>query len=92
MARGIVASGTYIKRENEKNILRMNGGSWTINIDEIDGKNITMVKYITDRYSYWISIEKAISVGFERILGGERKLVVPLVYWQKLAKYNGSEL
>lgn len=92
MARGIVASGTYIKKEDERNMLRMNGGSWTINLDEIDGKDITMVKYITDRKSYWISLEKAITVGFERILGGERKLVVPLVYWQELKKYNGDDV
>lgn len=73
--------GNYIKHEDEKNKLRMGGGSWTINLKEVDLSTTPKIGFVTNKGVYRISAEKAIENGFERTLGGERKLVVPIEYW-----------
>lgn len=78
---GVIVGGVLKKSEDEKNKLRMGGGSWTINLDEINNENIQVVEYLTKKAKYIIHIDKAVECGFERMLGGERKLVVPLGYW-----------
>ena len=86
MSHGLITNGTYRKNEDDANQLRMGGGSWSINIAEIEGKDVYMIKYITKERNYLITIDKAIEHGFERTLGGERKLVVPLKYWSILKR------
>lgn len=80
--RGIIKDGVYRKLENEKQKLRIGGGSWTINMDEIFGRKIREIVYQTPKAIYSISLEMAIEKGFNRNLGGENKLVVPLKYWK----------
>ena len=63
-------------------MLRIGGGSWTIKLDEIEGRGIQRIRFLTDAASYDITVEDALLHGFERELGGERKLVVPIKHWQ----------
>lgn len=58
----------------------MGGGSWSINLDEMN-KEPSSIKYITELTTYTISYADARLRGFIRILGGEKKLVVPVKYW-----------
>jgi hypothetical protein len=80
MAHGVVVDGVLIKREKEKDQLRMGGGSWSINLDELKG-DIKEIKYISERATYTIPYTEAVLHGFMRVLGGERKQVVPLKWW-----------
>jgi len=72
---------TYLKREQESQKLRIGGGSWSINLDELP-PTAKQIKYITEEGTYQISVDDALAHGFERMLGGERKLVVPLGKWK----------
>jgi hypothetical protein len=83
---GFVDSGIYIKKESEKDKLRMAGGSWTINLDEINNQDIKELVYFTDKYIYRITYEKAHSLGFVKSLAGELKLIVPVKHWRVEAK------
>jgi hypothetical protein len=80
MAHGVFMGGTYTKREKESDKLRMGGGSWTINLDELP-KNTQRVRYITEKATYEVEMGVALLQGFERVLGGERKLVLPISKW-----------
>ena len=80
---GIVRDGTYVKNETEKGMLRMSGGSWTINLDEIANQDVARIVYFTERYIYRISYDKAHKEGFHKELAGEEKLVVPIKYLKK---------
>ena len=79
----------YIKNEDESQKLRMAGGGWSINLDELEGyesasrNEITDIHFETDKRVYKISYEKAKEKGWEMILGQlkEKKLVVPLLAW-----------
>jgi hypothetical protein len=71
------------KYEKESSKLRMSGGSWTINVDKFPLAKYHSVCYITRRYTYNISSDDALSNGFYKNLGGEKKLVVPIKYWDK---------
>lgn len=79
---GIFRNGIYTKKEDEKQILRMGGGSWTINLDDLPA-DVQVVEYITPVTTYCIRLEDAKKFGWIRLFAGERKLVVPLKYWQK---------
>lgn len=79
---GTMRGTTWVKNEDTKNMLRMGGGSWTINLDEIPSGALD-IEYWTERTVYTISVKDAHSYGFIRILGGETKLVVPLGKWTK---------
>lgn len=79
--RGLLEGGIYSKKEKESQRLRIGGGSWSINLDELYGKTIETVEYITEKKTYTIEFDKAMDKGFVRYLGGEKKLVVPIKYW-----------
>lgn len=75
--------GVFCKREDEKQKLRMAGGSWYINLDEVDVSKVNRICYITDKATYEISARDAVTHGFRAILGGEEKLVVPIRFWEQ---------
>lgn len=81
MSHGIIKDGVYIKHEDEKQQLRLAGGSWSINMSEID-ERVTDVKYICGKKTYSITWKDALHFGFLRVLDGEDKLVVPLKNWE----------
>ena len=83
---GMVDSGIYIKKESEKDKLRMGGGSWTINLDEINNQDIQSIVYFTDETIYRISYKNAFKKGWIKSLAGELKLIVPVKHWNKEAK------
>ena len=82
MSHGVVRGDIYYKQENEKDRLRMGGGSWSINYDDVDFDIVETIVFCTDKGHYIISATKALLQGFDRILGGERKLVVPVKHWK----------
>tara|TARA_R100000005_G_C4993407_1_gene200467 strand:- start:271 stop:528 length:258 start_codon:yes stop_codon:yes gene_type:complete len=83
---GMLQDGIYIKKESEKDVLRIGGGSWTINLDEINNKDVERIVYFTEKNLYRITYKKAFEKGFFRILAGEKKLVVPIKHWTKEEK------
>lgn len=78
--RGTLQGTTYIKKEKESQKLRMGGGSWSINLEELPS-GTRIIEYITPFCRYTISTEDAFMHGFTKFLGGERKLVVPIKCW-----------
>lgn len=78
--RGTLSDDTYTKKEDESNKLRLGGGSWTINLDELPDEAQT-IRYVTSLRAYAIGRDDAFEHGFVRQLGGENKLVVPLKFW-----------
>lgn len=82
MGHGVVKDGVYFKKEKEKDQLRMAGGSWSINLADVDFDKAHTIVFCTDTAHYIISATDAQFHGFERTLGGEEKLVVPLKYWE----------
>jgi hypothetical protein len=80
--RGTVVGRVYVKYEKESGKLRMSGGSWSINLADINGKDFDSIKYVTEKSIYEISLEDAFRSGFERVFGGENKLIVPLIKWR----------
>lgn len=80
--RGWITDKTYRKNEQEDGKLKIGGGSWTINLQEIYGKPINRIEYITPKAIYSIDYQEAVSVGFVRTFQGEAKLIVPIKYWQ----------
>ena len=81
--RGWIDKKTYKKYEDENQKLNIGGGSWTINIDEVGGKDIENVEYITNKHKYRIDFNEARTKGFTRLFQGEPKLVVPIKYWEE---------
>ena len=79
---GKIIGKTYVKREKESSRLRIGGGSWTIKLDEIEGKEIDLIRFVTEVAIYEITTSEAVLRGFERYLGGERKLVVAVKHWK----------
>lgn len=83
MSHGILHKGDqWLKYEKEQDKLRIGGGSWSINLDELPDEAETIV-YVTEDYGYRISVMGAKLRGFVRVLGGEQKLVVPLKFWER---------
>ena len=78
---GQIEDRHYRKKEDESQKLRLGGGSWTINLDELKDKEIDEITLITKDYEYNISYKTAFSKGFIRVLQGETKLVVPIKHW-----------
>ena len=78
---GQIEDRHYRKKEDESQKLRLGGGSWTINLDELSGEDIDEITLITKIYEYNISYKTAFSKGFIRVLQGETKLVVPIKHW-----------
>ena len=85
--RGKLICGTYVKHEKESARLRIGGGSWTIPVDDLEalGERAKLIRYVTEAACYEIGYQEATARGFERVLGGERKLVVPVQYWKRQA-------
>ncbi len=86
MNRHYISNRSLVKYEKEQGKLRMSGGAWTINVDEIKLDNVDKFIYITEGYKYEISKVDAIDFGYFKQLGGENKLVVPLTKWTKRSK------
>ena len=86
MSYGKVVGDAYIKNEDENQKLRMGGGSWSINLDEIDDL-VKEIVYITKKAKYRIDRETAIAKGFIRNMSTkgiiESKLIVPIRHWNK---------
>lgn len=80
--RGILRSSIYTKREKEDQLLRLGGGSWSINLKELPEEAI-LIEYITDKDRYVINRYDAFKHGFRKTLGGEEKLVVPIKLWTR---------
>lgn len=78
----ITDSGVYVKFEDEKQKLRMSGGAWSIKIAEIEGRDLRQLVFITSKAHYKLDPQVMLDKGFERVLGGERKWVVPLKHWE----------
>jgi|688.fasta_scaffold2308432_1 predicted nucleic acid-binding Zn-ribbon protein len=72
---------TLTKTEKNDSLLRMAGGSWTINLERVNLQHYDEIVYTTEDRRYVITTAEAIEKGFEMILGGERKLVVSLKHW-----------
>ena len=80
MTYGKVKNDTYYKKEHERTKLRMAGGSWSINMAEINDK-IKNIIYKTNKNTYSITLDKAKEFGFYRTFQDELKLVVPEKHW-----------
>lgn len=83
---GIIKDNVFWKKEKERDRLRMGGGSWSINLAEVDLNKVTTIVFCTEKAHYTISAIDAKLHGFERILGDEPKLVVPVQYWKEKLK------
>lgn len=81
--RGQITNHIYVKKEKESGKLRMCGGSWTINLQEIEGRVVDKFIYYTEKGAYSIDYYKAFSKGFIKNFRGEDKLVVPIQHWNK---------
>lgn len=77
---GTLLDDSYTKKEDKANMLRMGGGAWSINLDELPDEAQTII-YKTVLETYVIGRDDAFKFGFVRQLGGENKLVVPLKFW-----------
>jgi len=80
---GGVKDGVYTKHEKESGLLKMSGGSWTLNLDDIKDLKINKIVYVTDKHNYTIDYSKALEKGFTKNFLGENKLVIPLKNWKK---------
>lgn len=87
---GYLQDGIFVKKEKERDKLRMADGAWSINLDELPLEAVA-IRYITEKYIYTIETEVAHLKGFTRILGGEPKLVVPLKYWKYAEKQTNGK-
>ena len=86
---------TLVKRETGDG-LKMGGGSWSINLDEIGSlkgaADIETIQYnLPSGDRYVIDYAKAQEKGFMRILGGEKKLVVPKNHWTHSKALNDEQ-
>jgi len=82
MAHGKIVGSTYYKIEREKDRLRMAGGSWSINLSELDMTKVDTIVFTSEKARYTISTTDALAHGFQRTLGLENKLVVPVKNWK----------
>ncbi len=80
-----ITDQTLIKHEKETGKLRMNGGSWTINLDKFPIDTYTKIVYITEKFRYEIDTTCALNNGFIKNFRGENKLIVPIKHWSKNA-------
>ena len=84
MPRVYIKNHVLIKYEKESSKLRMSGGSWTINVEKFPLAKYHTIRYITRQYVYDIDTEDALTNGFFKNLGGEKKLVVPIKHWRRI--------
>jgi hypothetical protein len=81
---GILDGEIYTKHKDDQQQLRLGGNSWSINLHELP-KTAKLIEYITPTSRYVITREEAFKHSFERNLGGEQKLIVPIKWWQENA-------
>ena len=88
---GIIDGDTYIKHEHERTKLRLAGGSWSLNMEELNNE-VKNIIFSTDKGTYKIKYNKAKERGFYRTFNGELKLVVPEKEWNFIPKekWNGN--
>ena len=85
---GIINNLIYYKKEKESAKLRMNGGSWTINLAEINQLSKKhglpkKINIVTEKNIYEIDCVDAFKNNtFIKILGGEVKLIIPIKLWK----------
>jgi len=86
---GKIVNGVLYKQEKEKDRLKICDG-WTINLDEIENKEIHSFCYLTEIGRYIISKIIAEKVGFKRPFKTdgttEKKLCVSVKYWGFIPK------
>lgn len=80
---GEIDQGVFYKKENENHLLRLAGGSWSINLSELSDKDYQTIVYETHEHRYTITKEEAFIQGFIKNFQGELKLIVPIKYWHK---------
>lgn len=80
--RGYISNRVYYKHEKDSGLLRMSGGSWTINLDEIGNKDIDEFVYTTQTKEYRIDRKLAEEKGFKLMFKGENKMVIPIKNWK----------
>lgn len=80
--RGVLKDNIYTKHEDDQQQLKMGGNSWSINLADLPEEAV-LIEYVTPTTRYVINRYDAFKHGFERTLGGEQKLVVPLKWWQE---------
>jgi hypothetical protein len=83
--REYIDNHTLVKHEKESSKLRLSGGAWTINLDRVNLEDFADIRYHTEKNVYYIPKSIATYYGYVREFRGERKLVVPLKYWDKNA-------
>jgi len=83
--RGVIKDGVYTKYEKEGGKLRMAGGAWTLNLDEVSKhdlitREIHTLVYITKKKRYQIDSRVVLERGFQAPVqfGGENKWVIPI--------------
>ena len=85
MSFGKIVGKSYIKNEDEKQRLRMGGGSWSIKLEEV-GDLVEDIIYITNKGKYKIDRDVAVAKGFIRNMSTdgviESKLIVPIKHWE----------
>ena len=81
--RGVLSNGVYTKTEKESGKLRMSGGSWSINLQELDITTTDQIVYETESATYSISTTDALEHGWQMRLGGELKLIIPIKHWER---------
>lgn len=84
MKRGQIVDKVYTKYEKEAGKLRLCGGSWTVNLQDVDISQIDKIVYITEKATYTISMQDAMKHGFQRLFSKELKLVVAMKYWERI--------
>jgi len=78
---GVIINNQYIKYEDEKQKLRMSGGSWTVKLCELNS-TVDEIIYKTAKGIYKISFEKALKYGFRKTFNDEEKLIIPIKHWE----------
>ncbi len=90
MKRGTVRDNVYTKIEKDSGKLRFvkPDGAWTLNLDEVDIVELREIRFMTPTKVYSISAERALEKGFNRVHGGELKLVIPVQYFEIRERYE----
>tara|TARA_R100000789_G_C2984153_1_gene144317 strand:+ start:95 stop:358 length:264 start_codon:yes stop_codon:yes gene_type:complete len=84
---GKIVGKTYLKREHERTKLKLAGGSWSLNMDELTD-NVEDIVFTTSKGKYKITYKKAKEKGFYRVFQGETKLIVPQKEWEFFNESN----
>jgi len=79
--RGYIKNRIYYKHEKESGKLRIGGGSWSINLDEVTLSDVDSFIYKTEYADYIIDRDLVLRKGFSRLFGGENKFVIPIKWW-----------